>query len=279
MKKLLGRYKYAVLLAALTLGMILAAPSREKPTLVFAVIPAEDAGRAHAQFTPMVEHLSQEIGIEVELLTVADYAAAVEALKYGHADFARFGPFTYVMAVEEAGAEIIATAVKASSGAASYTSMIITRADRDITSLEGASFAYVDVGSTSGYLAPHTYIVEAGIRLGEVFFAGSHNAVIEAVKNGTVDAGAVASNRYYVALDEGVLAEGEVVVVWESDPIPNAPIAVRQGMDPALKAKILSAFLSAPQEVVEAMGIGETGYVSAADSDYDVIRRMQAIQE
>jgi len=276
-----NKWVYVVLagLALAALGAGILSPNKGEDTLVFVAIPAEEGGLTLEQYGPMAEHLSRELDIEVELLTVTDYTAAVEALKYGHADFARFGPFSYIMAVEEAGAEVIATAVKKSTGEPSYTAMIITRADRDVTTLEGASLAYVDVGSTSGFLAPYTYIVEEGIELGEEFFAGSHSASIEALKNGTVDAACVASNRYYVALEEGVLIEGEVTIFWESDPMPVTPIAVRADMDPVLKAKIQAAFLSTPSEIVEAMGVGEIGYVLATDADYDVIRRMQAAKE
>ncbi|GAG55581.1 unnamed protein product, partial [marine sediment metagenome] len=155
------------------------------------------------------------------------------------------------IATQEADVEAIAAGIKKSSGRPDYRAIIIARADRAITDLNGKTLAYVDVGSASGYLFPSTYIAEQGIQLGEVLFAGGHGAVIQAVKNGTVDAGAIADNRYRIALEEGVIADGEFAIVWQSEPIPNSPVAVQKSMEPELKANILKALLNMPREVVE----------------------------
>ena len=242
--------------------------------LVIAVIPAEADMLTKAQFAPLVDYIAGEIGQPVELMTVSDYAAVVEAMKYGHADVARFGPFSYVLATQEAEVEAIATAIKGDTNAPNYHAYIIAR--EPITDFNGRTMAYVDVGSTSGYLVPATYIQNAAIELGEVFFAGGHGAAIEAVKNGTVDLGSVASNRYWVAVAEGIITEGEIKVVWQSEAIPNSPIAVQKSMEADLKQMITNAFLSAPRDIVEALGVGEVGYVVADDSDYDPIREVQA---
>jgi phosphonate transport system substrate-binding protein len=169
--------------------------------------------------------------------------------------------------------------VKANTGKPEYHALIVARTDRGVTDLNGASFAFSDVGSTSGYLAPITYFDQAGIQPGEVFFSGSHNASIEAVKNGTVDAAGVADNRYITALEEGVIGEGEFEILWQSEPIPNAPIVVRGDLDPRLKEDIRQAFLDAPGELVEALGVKEIGYVKVQDSDYDIIRAMQETKD
>lgn len=241
------------------------------------VIPAEAELLTKEQFTPFVEYLSEEIGQAVELKTVADYTAVVEAMKYGHADIARFGPFSYVLATQEADVEAIVVAIKKKTGKPNYRALLIAR--EAVTDFNGRTMAYTDVGSTSGYLIPATYIQTSSIELGEVFFAGSHGAVIEAVKNGTVDLGAVADNRYYIALEEGIITEGEIVIVWQSDLIPNSPVAVQKSMDAELKQRITEAFLSAPRELVEGLGIGEIGYVLASDNDYEVIRAVQEVLE
>jgi phosphonate transport system substrate-binding protein len=267
-------------LLVLSLVLLLAACAlpRAEP-LRYVIIPSEGSTRPQEQFAPFIEHLSGELGQEVVLVLVPDYAAAVEAMKYGHADIARFGAFSYIMATQEAGVEAVAVGVKANTGEPEYYALIVARADRGVTDLNGASFAFSDVGSTSGYLAPVTYFDQAGIEPGEVFFSGSHNASIEAVKNGTVDAAGVADNRYITALEEGVIAEGEFEILWKSDPIPNAPIAVRGDLDPRLKDRIQQAFLNAPGELVEGLGVNEIGYVEVEDGDYDIIRSMQETKD
>jgi len=266
------------LLIALILT-VLAGCAPQTRSLTYVIIPAEEAVKSQGQFEPFVEYLSGRLGREVELMVVSDYAAVVEAMKYGHADIARFGPFNYVLAMQEADIEVLVAGIKENTMGPSYHALIIARADRGVTDLEGKSFAFSDVGSASGYLAPMTYLQENGIQPGEIFFSGSHSASIEAVRNGTVDVAALADNRYLEALKEGVINIGEFVILWESSPIPNSPIAVQKSMDPNLKAQILGAFLEAPREIVEGLGIGEVDYVRIQDSDYDIIRQMQETQE
>lgn len=269
------------ILLALLLASCLAPKPVIPPTatpvqeLVFVIHPTEEDSVARQQFAPLIAFLSSELGVEIELKLGADYAAVVEAMKYGHADIARLGPFSYVLGVEEAGIEAVASGMKAKLGSARYQALIITRADRDISDLNGKSFAFVDVGSTSGYLVPATYIEQEGIELADIFYAGSHPAVIQAVKNGTVDAGGIADNRLYTALEEGVIEEGEIATFWTSDPIPCGPIAVQGSMDPALKERVRQAFLAVPTEVMEDTGLNEIGFEPMSDGDYDVIREIQ----
>lgn len=258
---------------ALTWGNVQKLLNPEPEPLIMVVIPAEAELLTKEQFAPLIDYLTEKIGQTVELMAVADYTAVVEAMKYGHADIARFGPFNYVLATQEADVEAVAVAIKKKTGKPNYRAFLI--AQEVITDFNGRTMAYVDISSASGYLIPATYIQANNIELGEVFFAGSHSAVIEAIKNGTVELGAVADNRYYVALEEGVITEGEIVIVWESELIPNSPVAVQKSMDAELKQRVIEAFLSAPKNIVEELGIGETGYVIAIDSDYDPIREVQ----
>jgi len=261
--------------------LVLVGCQGEKEALTYVIVPAEEGALSKEQFASFIDYLSGALGQEIELMLVTDYAAATEALKFGHADIARLGSTSYVIAKdqEELEIEVVAAAIKKATGQPSYKSLIVTLADSDIYGLDGASFAYVDVESTSGYLAPATYILEEEIELGEIYFAGSHSAVIEAVRNGTVDAGAIADNRYYVALEEGVVAEGEFRVLWESAPIFNVPVVVQSSMEPQLKEDLRQALLNAPQDIVEHTGIGEIGFVEAADSDYDQVRKMLKAKE
>lgn len=264
----------------LIVGVVQIARPRPDP-LVFVVLPAEVEERTAEQFAPLVDYLSVGLGREVKLMTVADYAAVVVALEYGHADIARMSPGSYIGAVDDLGLEIdpIASGIKKETGESYYYSYIITKADSGITDLNGASFAFVSVGSTSGHLIPSVYILEEGIELGKVVYSESHPAVIEAVRNGTIDAGCIASNRWFAAIDAGIIDEDTFTILWQSDPIPNVPIVVQRSMDSDLKAKLTTLFLDAPLDIVESMGVNEMGYEPIADSDYDVLRAALALKE
>ena len=263
--------KKAMLLSLVVLYLLLSCAPKEK-ALNMVVIPADDGLSTQERYQSFVDYIEAGIGMPVNLITAADYTTVVEAMKYGHADIARFGPLNYAQATQEADVEPLVVVYKKASGAPFYRSLIISRPD--LEDLNGATFAYVDPGSGSGYGAPYVYMEDNGIELGEILFAGSHPAVIEAVKNGSVDAGAVADNRWYVALEEGAVTTDEVKVFASTDKIPNALWAVQADMDPELREDLLITFLNMPEELVISLGINETRFVQAYDSDYDIMRAM-----
>lgn len=244
----------------------------KKRVLNMAVVPVDDAISTQEKYQLFVDYIEEGIGMEVNFMPVVSYAATVEAMKYGHADIARLGPLAYVQAVAEAEVEPLVKAISKTTGQPFYYSLIISRPD--LETLEGATFAYVDPGSMSGYGAPSVYIRNSGIELGKIMFAGSHPAVIEAVKNGSVDAGAIADTRWTTALREGVIATDTLKIFATSDPIPYTLWTVQADMDPELREALLITFLNMPEEVVFALGANEMRFVIANDSDYDVVRQV-----
>lgn len=92
-----------------------------------------------------------------------------------------------------------------------------------------------------------------------------------------MDAVAVASTTYEGMVSEGILSENDVRIIWESDPIPESPIAVRGDLSAGAKDKIKQAFVGMKPEDVgeeEISPDGDVGYVEAKDSDYDLIRKL-----
>ena len=272
---------FAIIIGLIGLG---GCTKTEEEPLKMALIPGGEAIEEIERYQPIVEYLSEQLGREIEMVIATDYTAVIIALKTGDADIARLGPFSYLLAVEEAKAEIIVRGIRKKTGKDAYQSVIITRADSGIKTLEdlkGKTFAFLDVASASGYLVPLTMLKLAGIDpetdFAETFFAGSHPAVIEAVKQGTVDAGATNDQRIDDALATETIKEGELFIVATSDPIPTSPTAVRSGMDPALKKQIQDAYLNMPSELSE-QAVGRlSGYVIARDSDYNFLRDVATV--
>ena len=253
--------------------------------LTIGVIPAEDTEQVAATFEPIAKYVGEEVGVETKLYTATDYSGIIEAMRSGEAEVAWLGPLSYVLASQRANAEAIAVQLlEEGTKDPTYQSFIITRKDSGVRSLEdlkGKNFAFVDPASTSGNLFPRQAFKEAGMDpdedLAEATFAGGHDASALAAANGDVDAGAVASTTFESMIAEGILNENDVRKIWESDPIPESPIAVRGDLSPEAKDKIKEAFVGMRPEDVgeeEISPDGAVGYVAARDSDYDVIRRL-----
>ena len=243
---------------------------RADVTLTFVVVPVEDTESTEQTFEPILERLNQEMGVDFRLMTVTDYAAAIEAMKYGHADIGLLGPFAYVLATEEADVE--AVFVTQRDGRIGYNGYIISRID--LEDLNGATFAFVDPGSASGYQVPMVYIESEGIELGRVLFAGSHQAVIEAVKNRSVDAGAISDVRWLQGIDAGIIDENEMKIFWVSDLVPTSPFAVQKDMEPGLRAAFIKTMLEMPQELLIGLGSNAERFAPVTDADYDFVREL-----
>jgi len=262
-------------LAGTLLGLLLVACAPMADPLVMVELPAAGVEATVKSYQPFVDYLSQELDQPVEFKVVTDYAAGIEALKYGHADIIRLGPSGFVLAENEVDFIPIASIANPDGTPMTYRAQIITRPG--LTTLEGATLAYVDIGSASGYLLPATYIKKSGTELGKIFFAGTHPAVIEAVRNGTVDAGATCDTRMIAAIEQGVIGSDELAVFWEGEPVIRGSIVVRADMPEDLRLEIQAAFLSTPTDIVMHCGLGNERWGDPPPSRaYDPIREVQA---
>lgn len=253
--------------------------------LVLGLIPAEDNQEVLRQFEPLVAYLSEELGVEVEPYTATDYSGIIEAMRSGKVDVAWFGPLSYVLAADVAGAEAVVVPFEKEGEEPTYKSIILTQADNDeiqsLEDIEGKTFSFVDPSSTSGYLYPQKMLKDAGVDpekdLGESRFAGGHDASILAIQNGNVDAGASWDGQLDEMVEAGVVERDQLKIVATSDPIPKDPIAVRGDLPEDVKKRIQDAFLNATPETVgeESLGSeGAVGYQEVSDEKYDPVREL-----
>jgi len=260
--------------------------TEEIKILRMGLIPASDAEEMLRSYEPIKEYLSKKLGIPVEIQVTSDYTATIEAMRSKHIDMAWFGPFSYVIAANVAGAEAIVNGVKESTGSATYKSMIIANVDSGIETLDdlkGKTFAFVDPASTSGNLIPRKMLIENSIDpdndFSTSYYAGTHGAVQYAIANGKVDAGASGDNVYLRMNKEGEIDPEVNIVVYESEPIPGSPIVVRGDLSDKLKNDIQQALVDMDQQTihqVDGWG-GIARYQAVSDSDYDVIRETAKI--
>ena len=250
------------------------------------LIPADDAEEMLRNYEPIQEYLSKELGIPVEIQVTSDYTAAIEAMRAKHIDMAWFGPFSYIIAHNVAGAEAIVNGVKESTGSATYKSVIVANKDSGIKTLEdlkGKSFAFVDPASTSGNLIPRKMLIENGIDpdndFSTSYYAGTHNAMMYAVANGKVDVGATGDNVYERMVKEGEIDSEKNIIIHESEPIPGSPIVVRGDLPKILKLRIQLALIKMDQQTIHKVSGwgGISHYKIVKDSDYDVIRETAKI--
>ena len=273
---------YTLCLAALT-SALLAGPAAAVPPLTVGLIPAEDSQAMLENSKAVIDSLQQQLGMPVKPFIATDYNGIIEALRSRKLDVAYLGPFSYVLASSVANVEAFAVAETKKSGRSFYKSLIITRKESGLQTLEqlkGRTMAFVDPSSASGHLFPSAGLQKLNIDpnkyFSRVIFSGSHDASILAVANKKVDAAAVADRILAAAVAKGVVQQSELNVVWTSPDIPESPMVWRKDLDPALKQKIAAAFAGIKDVKWGDQGV-LNGFVPTSDGAYDVVRETAKI--
>jgi phosphonate transport system substrate-binding protein len=251
--------------------------------LVMAVTPSNIPTELFKASELFAAELGKKVGVPIKVYMPTDYLGVVEALRNRTADMAFVHPAGYVFSSREAKAQIVAVDVW--HGKTSYTSRIFVRKDSGVKTLEelrGKTIAFVDPGSTSGYVYPMILLMKKGLVKGrdpktffkDAMFAGTHEAALLALLNGSVDAVAsfdLAPEQYL----KDKARSDRLTYVAETDPIPEAGMCVREGLDPALVKKLTDALMSfnAPEyRPILRDFYGIDGFAPAKDSDYDPVR-------
>lgn len=278
-----------ILLILCTILLFGCAREEPKNQIVIGLNPAERSENVQRNAEVLARMIEERAGMPVKIFVAQDYSGLVEALRSRNIDFAFFAPVSYVFAERLAGARVLLKAER--KGRPYYFGCIITNADssyRTLADLKGRDIAWVDPTSASGHLFPKAALIESGINPDEHFgretFAGTHDAVLLSVINGTIAAGATFANDTsgqsgsWTQLGNGAFA-GKVRPIFFSRPIPGDNLATTQFMldeYPGIVEKIKSAVLAitdtdSGKKMMQQM-YHVDAMVPATSADYDPVR-------
>lgn len=253
-----------------------------EPPLKFGVgLFQPDKDKNNATYKPLAEYLAKQLGRAVELRTVDSWEGLAKSLANGETDIALMGPWGYVLANNEAGAQAIATILY--DGKPEYFAIMVTRPDSGINSpkdLKGKSFAFGDKGSTSGYLIPFHFFMTQGIDPEKYFsklLHTSHQAIETQVTQGNLDAGADYNRNRNAMIEQGLIKAADSKIIWQSAPLPNDAFAVSSALakDAALIARLRSALKGVEAELKRQPALlppHYTGFVERDNTFYKPIR-------
>lgn len=222
--------------------------------LKVSAIPDEAPTELLRKFKPLGAYLEKELGMPVEFVPVADYAAVVEGIAADRVDLAWLGGFTFVQTRLKTGNAIPLVQREQDE---KFTSKFIT-ADAGVQSLQdlkGKTFAFGSVSSTSGSLMPRYFMQKDGIVPEQFFsrvaFSGAHDATVAWVQAGKVDAGVLNASVWQKLVDAGKVDTAKVRVIATTPTYYDYNWTVRGTLDPALTAKIKKAFLALDPAIPE----------------------------
>ena len=226
------------------------------------------------EWGPFLKDMEAATGLTVKAFYASNYTALIEAMRFKQTDLGWFTNQSGLEAVRRAGGEVFARTTHPN-GKDGYQGVIIVKKGSGVTldkllkCGQAIDFGMGDAKSTSGTLAPNTYLFgPRGIDPAKCFKtvrSASAEANLYAVGTGVLPAATdnTRSMDRLAVIDtpEARKVMASLQVIWRSPTIPEDPMIWRADLDPAVKAKLSQFFFS--------YGVGDT----------DEAKRQRAILE
>ena len=264
-----------------TLALAGAAQAQQAPLQFGVGLFQPDKEKNDATYKPLAEYLAKQLKRPVQLRTVGSWEGLAKSLANGETDLALMGPWGYVLANHEAGAEVVSTILY--DGKPEYFAIMVTHPKSGINTvadLKGKTFAFGDKGSTSGYLIPRHYFMTQGIDPERYFskvLYTKHQAIETQVTQGVLDAGADYNRNRDAMIEQGLIKAEQSKIIWQSAPLPNDAFAVSKTLaaDKAFVASLQTALAGVGAALMsqpKLLPSHYTGFVTRDNTFYKPIR-------
>lgn len=268
----------------LALGSCREAAEGPRP-LRFTAIPGESTADMIAGFDRVAAYLSEELGVPVEYVPVADYGASVEAFKNGDTLLSWFGGLTGVQARSAVPG---ARAIAFGKVDPQYKSYFIANPASGLEpssefplALRGKSFTFGSASSTSGRMMPEFFLREATGETpqeflgGELHFSGNHDATWQLVQDGSFDAGVLSYKTYESKVASGQIDPQRCFVIWSTPPYADYSWNAHPRLDDEFGAgfieRVQAALVGmADPELLTAL-MREEGLIAATNADFEAL--------
>jgi phosphonate transport system substrate-binding protein len=250
----------------------------DEKTLLIGLIPERNIFDQMKRYRPLARYISERIGRKIELTVLPRYGNIIDNFVSSNMDGAFFGSFTYTLAHEKLGVEVLARPEN-SRGESSYYGLIFVRKDsgiKTVQDIKGKVFVFVDRATTAGYLLPLAFFKRNGINnyrkhMKETYFSGTHEDAVYDVLNGKADIGAAKNTEFYRISKSDRRIEDELLILERSPDVPDNGLAVRRGLDNSIKERIREVLLdmhnhSAGVETLR--NFGARRFIKTTDEDY-----------
>jgi len=275
------------------------APARD--SLGFGLIAAASSQVLLKQWQPLLDDMSQALGVIVEPRLYDDYAGVIWAMAAGNVQIAWFGNKSAIEAVDRAGGEVALKAVE-DDGRAGYNALLIARADSGLRSVEDMfaragelTYGDGDANSTSGHVIPAHYLfAPRGIEPRAVFrrvVQNNHEDNFLGVAEGRLDVATGNTLNLATSAARHPQAAAAVKVIWTSPLIPSDPIVWRadlgQGRKEAVRAFLLGYGRPGTDKSPERLdherkvlrGMSRAGFQASDNSQLLPVRRMELLRQ
>lgn len=247
------------------------------------------AGNADSFYHDLAQYLHATTGLNIRVIDSASWQERTQLINHGAVDFAAVCGAVYVehvwrgLSVQLLAAPVMSKA-RYNTQPVYFSDFVVRTASRfrAFADLQGASWAYNEQASFSGFQAVQAYLAKKGFvhpYFGHTIETGSHQQSLEAVIAGRADVTAIDS----IVLERAVQLQPELAkhirTVHTIGPSPVPPLVTTRHLAPDVVAALQHALQtmhtdSVGRHVLEQFQISH--FVSVADRDYDHIRNQIA---
>ncbi|MDP3237196.1 MAG: phosphate/phosphite/phosphonate ABC transporter substrate-binding protein [Myxococcales bacterium] len=250
--------------------------------LVPPVLERESLEKSYAK---LVDYLSRQLGVPVELVIGESYEDVVAKTAAGDFDVVMLSPYTYALAHEQRPLPCLVQMI--GDGSATSAGYIVVREDspiRSVADLPGARFGFVDRASTSGYIYAVKAMLDQGIdpkkHLGPIEFLGNHEAVLLAVLEGRIDAGATYQGSLVSLKRSKDIDPLSFRIIAKTERTPRDILCARPELPEVVRTEIQRLLMvltvrdRVGRELLSPMSVN--GFQPPDDAAYDGVRKVAA---
>lgn len=241
----------------------------------------------HALMTQWRQYLEARLGVAIEFLPRNSYRETMDLLHQGRLDFAWLCdyPFLYLKDL------VRLMAVPLNNGRPYYRAYLLVHADNPkpagMADLKGATFAYSDPYSNTGYLVPRFQIHQLGEDprsfFRKTFFTWSHRKAVEAVASGMAEGASMDSFVWDTLKRIKPELTQRTRIVGASPEFGFPPFAAHRSVSAADFAAMQGALIGMQDDEAGRSLLGQlnlSGFVAGDRRLYDgVVRMMRAFGE
>jgi len=235
----------------------------------------------HALLAEWRVYLELRLKRPVEFLNRDRYRDAMDLLQQQKVDFGWICDYPYVILRKD----LRLLAMPVTQGKPTYRAYLIVPArdthTRKIADLKGASFAFADPYSNSGYLAPRYELKRNGedpaTFFGRTFFTWSHRKAIDAVAAGVTHGAAVDSHVWESLAKVRPEITAKTRVVWKSEEYGSPPFVAHRNVanaDFLAMQGVLMEMQIDPEGRALLARLNLDGFIAGTPALYDSVVRM-----
>ena len=265
-----------VLLATLLLAPIAQAAD---DTLVLGVFPRRNAAETTRMFKPLADHLGEQLGRKIVLVTARDFESFWQGVTARRYDIVHYNQLHYIRSAQHY--EVIAHIEE--SGKSTIAGVIYVRKESGITSLAQLRGRKVLFGGGEdamiSYIANRYLLQQAGLKKDDyqsLFAVNPPNSIV-ALHRQQADAAGAGDGVLDLPIVRKTIHGAELVALASSDPLLQLPLAVKRTMQLDVRTAIQSILVNLKNSEAGAQALkaaAMTGMGAAEDKDYDPHRRM-----